>query len=316
MDKRKLGTYYQQVKAELDDKISKANSLLEEIEGLHSEAKTGNTSIQDLSESVTSQVNNISDRVNQLNNEFDKFIELKNQAENSEQGLVATIDLVQGLHQKAQNLIQTLTDVKIDMENLKSGANSIHQEIGASHEESQNILKEIKKIYQLATDTGLANSFDKRRKQLERSVNIWLCITVISMFLAVVGVVIVFLGTNEQQSQWSSVLFTRVTFITPLFLLFFFIASRYTKERDLLERYAFKAVTAVALNSYTKLLRDHFEREEDESRILDFVLFSMKIIYSEPHHQKRDMNLINKNKDRDSDITLNAAESSKNKLDY
>jgi siderophore synthetase component len=58
----------------------------------------------------------------------------------------------------------------------------------------------------------------------------------------------------------------------------------YSKERNLLERYAFKSATALSLEGYTTLLINTFgkEKEVNEEKILEFVINSMAQIYQEP----------------------------------
>ncbi|MEK7609344.1 MAG: hypothetical protein AAB476_02595, partial [Patescibacteria group bacterium] len=82
-----------------------------------------------------------------------------------------------------------------------------------------------------------------------------------------------------------SSLFYRLSFVSPIILIFFVVLRQYSRERRLLESYAFKAATAKALESYTEILARRFLEEQFKHRILDFVLHAMVGIYRHPNNE-------------------------------
>jgi len=79
--------------------------------------------------------------------------------------------------------------------------------------------------------------------------------------------------------MWSRYLFT-----SPAIYLVYLCSKNYNLERDLLEKYAFKAVLSTSLSSYIKLLNEYFPDKGAE--ILSFTLDSTAKIYKEPYHEK------------------------------
>lgn len=82
----------------------------------------------------------------------------------------------------------------------------------------------------------------------------------------------------------SAIAWYRLTLSIPLIFFAIFASIQYIKERNLLEKYAFKETTAIALQAYTKLLTDKFEEEKE--KIITFVLDSIGTIYKEPYLDK------------------------------
>ena len=59
----------------------------------------------------------------------------------------------------------------------------------------------------------------------------------------------------------------RITVTSPAVFLIWFSAAQFSKERYVLEQYEYKTSTAIAINSYAKLLKDRFpDTKYDDQR--------------------------------------------------
>src|SRR3989338_8739737 len=165
------------------------------------------------------------------------------------------------LETKAKELVG-----KIETENTKLATNLRAFEITkaklvidaegiAGHKkEVEGYRKEVEKIYGYINGQGLAHSFSERQKQLKWPLIIWSIMLFASTCLVSWALYEVFRElpidtmTGKRIFEPSS-LFYRLSFVSPIILIFFVSLRQYSRERRLLESYAFKAATAKALES-------------------------------------------------------------------
>lgn len=59
--------------------------------------------------------------------------------------------------------------------------------------------------------------------------------------------------------------------------------KQYNKDRDYVERYAFKSATAEAIRNHVQFLIDKFKDEDKENKILECSIKIVNSIYQEPY---------------------------------
>ena len=156
--------------------------------------------------------------------------------------------------------------------------------------EVEGYRKEVEKIYGYINGQGLAHSFSERQKQLKLPLIIWSVMLFASTCLVSWALYEVFRElpidtiTGKRVFDPSS-LFYRLSFVSPIILIFFVALRQYSRERRLLESYAFKAATAKALESYTEILARRFPEDKFRHRVLAFVLYAMVGIYRHPNNE-------------------------------
>jgi len=287
MNRKDLGSYYKEVKTDIETKLLEIDSLKSSIEEIKEEATTDNSSIGDHLTSAQTVLEKINDKATQLETDLLTVEELRVKAMDPDDGLEITIDEIDTLKKQANDLKNEVAASRNSSQEDTSEIATLKKQsirqagsVSRAEEKAKTSLEQIEKYYKLATDTGLAGSFDKRKRELKDSVRRWFWSFVASTAaLAILLVVLLFVTLNQGIDLGYAFSF-RIIFISPLIFFVGFAAYQYSKERDLLERYAFKAVTALALESYTELLAFRFE---DEDTILEFVITAMKTIYREPH---------------------------------
>ncbi len=243
---------------------------------------------------ISKQVETANGYLERINKSYKDFIDLKKKLEDPKTGLkvilkdsksnlndiVAIKDQTDKIFTEASRIKDDSNKFLIEIEKLASLSQESSALILQYEKESLESKERIEQIYKLATDTGLATSFQARKRELGKGVRIWqttLYVSVVLLFFAV------WLIHNESLREGVLVyelFWFRLTLTLPIIFITMFSASQYSKERGLLERYAFKAATALALDSYTTLLTTKFSTAKDE--ILEFVLSSMSLIYREP----------------------------------
>ena len=290
MNRRELGQYYQEVKAESAQKLAEAEQLKEEIDKLKQSSTDASTEIDGLLTKANETLVEITNKHTTLDSELTELDGLREQAEDPDEGLKATIEEINKSKKRADKLFEEISDLLDiskanikEIEEYRANSNKIYTDLEKMREDSQITLKNIGEIYQLAADTGLAGSFDKRKQELYKYVNTWFR----RMLKGILGLAVILTAflffTIKQDVDLGYAFSFRAVFLSPLIFFIAFCARQYSKERDLLEKYAFKATTALALESYTQLLSNRFDESEHTSRVLDFVLASMTTIYKEPY---------------------------------
>lgn len=141
--------------------------------------------------------------------------------------------------------------------------------------------KEIDKQLRLATGRSLFHSFHKRKKDLEKSQLGWLIALGISIGLLVlfsIWLVHEFGKIDWQNVDWFVDIILKISASTPILYLVAFVTDRYTKERRLVEEYAFKSTISLALKPYFDMVSS--EEITDEER--EFLIKSIENIFTTP----------------------------------
>jgi uncharacterized coiled-coil DUF342 family protein len=269
--------------------LDSATSVKQQIDEVHRLATEAKTAI----DSIHQDTNNKSA---EISNYFGAFQELRQKVDNAETGIDATFakaveffGQISKTNTDANTTKEEILTNKLKSDGLLTETTQIKNTAAANLTESQRLKSEIGKILDLVRDTGLANSFDRRRKRSQWSSLIALGIVFIGVALSAFLINEVFL-TDKGQALFSTIqsdyikFLLRVTLTSPGVFMALFGASQFSKERYFLEQYEFKTAAALALENYTKLLNDNYEGRERE--IFDLNVELIRSVYKEPIYIK------------------------------
>ena len=130
-----------------------------------------------------------------------------------------------------------------------------------------------------------ASDFKKRAQKLQKEVNIWGVIKVLSLVFLATSAFFIFKIQSTIIGNLALVEWARTLFIAPIIYLAYIASQNYEKARGLLERYEYKTATLNALPTDIELLKKEFP--DNQKRILDFALEKMNLIFKEPYSTKR-----------------------------
>jgi hypothetical protein len=271
---------------------------------VHTQALTIRQQINDLLQAVTTSNQSVNqllqdctNKTSEIKSFFTIFQELKAKIENPESGLSIILSKAnEHLGQIIKNgeaAAKTKEDVlsnKIKSEGLLKDTDTLKQSVNANFDESERLKKEIGKILDLVRDTGLANSFDQRRKRSQTSCLISIGAVIVGALLSSWLIHKVFFSEDGQKlfekidNDYIKFLI-RLTLTAPGVFLAWFAATQYIKERHFLEQYEFKTAAALALENYTKLLKQNYGNTK-EKEIFDLNVELIKSVYKEPEYFK------------------------------
>ena len=172
--------------------------------------------------------------------------------------------------------------------NMNTKTKEIDEKTKKFTEETQNIInknieqtKEIDRQLELATGVGLFASFNKRKSDLEVGQWIWLGILIIALLLLIgfsIWITLEFKKIDWQNVNWFIDVILKATLSMPVLYLVAFVTDRYTKERRLLEEYAFKSTISLALKPYFDMVSNTGITNEERQ----FLIKSIENVFSTP----------------------------------
>lgn len=233
-----------------------SNNTLVDIQNILTEAKVKDTNLDNI-----------------VANQFKKQTEIETEFETQkgifEEYKKTTGALTSQLNDLINQTTTTLSSVNTKLEEYKLLEGYI-----------QKKKEEIVKLTGYAADTVLAHSFEKRAGELKRSVTMWGIISAIVTLLTVgwIFLLITDFATNfHLQPKWDSV-FLNFLKTSPFFVALGFSLTQYSKERGLLEDYAFKAAVALTINPYA----DKLDGIESNRLKQQLIVDSIMNVYSKP----------------------------------
>lgn len=276
---------FTELKNKLKEKVEKIDTLVSSSETKSQEVLTLLTSVNTTKQDIDSSHSRINTLKSEIENFYTTFTTLKTQIEDPTNGLQAGIDWSQLKKDEISKQYEEIIKIQTNAENLKTEIEEYKKTVEKYKLESEEFKKSIAETLNFVTSSSLTSSFIERRETVKKSTNFWLWTTIIGTALLGGAVLyIYYLQVNNQDSQnWHA--WYRYLFTSPLIYLVYLSSKNYKLERDLQEKYAFKAVLSTSLESYIKLLKDKFP--EDKDQLLSLTLDTIGKIYKEPYIENK-----------------------------
>ena len=232
----------------IETKIEQSNNLL-------------NQEKKEFDDFITKNTKNYEQKYNELNTIITKYntstTSSLTEIEKKEKSIITShvnIEQIEAylkkLKENISEYINEMTNKTQEIDEKTKQFNNDTQEIINKNKEQT---KEIDKQLRLATGRSLFHSFHKRKKDLENNQWIWLAIlglSIISLIAFSCWMIKELSTINWQNIDWTITILLKILLPLPLIYLVAFVTDRYTKERRLLEEYAFKSTISLALKPY------------------------------------------------------------------
>lgn len=154
---------------------------------------------------------------------------------------------------------------------------------------SDDTLKRIQEIYDIAAETGRSGEFENRRNKLKNEVKKWETRVLISSIVLLVSVVGLFI-LQLWLLDWKIIdlklnFYLRFILLSPVIYYLVFSVNQHNKIQKLYDKYSFKTTLAMSIKHHIELLikQDLFIKEGQIKKVLDFVLEAFNKIYNEPY---------------------------------
>lgn len=264
---------------EIEVLTSTANSLKVDIEKAKETAQKQLAKIDEI-------LGQIQENIANMQKAYQDFLVIQGKIQDKTTGLEAILTQVNSLQKSAKGIFEEIKSFRDESQKYlqevkenKEHTDSFRVAAGEKLKEIEGDRDQVAKIVSLITDTGFANSFHARKKELSKSSDIWLGVFFVGI-AGLIGMLVYFFG-GKAEIPGPGVVFYRLTLTSPLLFLITFAGARYTSDRNMLEKYAFKAAVAEVVRSHTKFL---IEIEDDaDGENTEFARRAIHKIYSEPY---------------------------------
>lgn len=299
---------------QIDSQVTQANTQLERITTFVKQGETDTVSIQQALTEVTeskTQIESIKKtamersatieenyqailkNLESVRQAYQGFIAIKAKIDDPANGLEAALTLANKLKDEiskarasSEDSLQQTKKLEAEINATKSHTDKTRQAIDQTKKTSEQFKDQIAEILKLVTDGSLADGFDARKKELEKSSKRWIIALIISWILLVGAVIYFFHLIPGRQDILGWEILYRIAFTSPFIFAVIFCTQQHGKIRDLLEKYAFKLTVSLSLQNYIKLLNDSFPEKDFRQHLLQFTLSSIEKIYKEPYLEK------------------------------
>ncbi len=290
--------YISTLKDKSEKAVEKINKLLDEA----SEERTTIAQHLDISKETLNQINALLETIKENKENTIRILEEANNSNRSIEDIKNDIiEYHQHIEDAEKKLDEIISKAKQDISEFTKKTDEIIQR----NEEQTN---EIDRQLEKAVGVSLFSTFEERKKQLSKTSNLWLWLIILSVGATVwlsMNIITDFLNNVHQYTQLTKVgwsvdtntsmlvkpiaklnidwmwILLKLTMLLPLVYLISFATSRYSKERRLVEEYAFKSTISLALKPYSDLVQK-VERDGTDSKYRDFLIDSIKSIFVVP----------------------------------
>ncbi len=288
---------FEGIKGRIQGKEGEMDALLSAAKGLRDDVEKTKTTAQQRLAEIESQFVQVKDRIVQMQNAHDSFIAVHARITDPNTGLQAILDKSVDLRKQSS---ETFTEIKTYQEqskkyveqikSIKTETDKIRIEVQQNLKEINFSKTEVEKITALITDTGFANSFQKREKMLRWSAGVWLAILIASV--AWLSWILHASFLNIQGVPELSVILYRLTLTSPLLFLIGIAVNNYSNERSLNEKYAFKATIAAVMRSHSDFLIQVGSRGGPDNTL--FIRTALEGVYVEPYEKNPNLKDVRK----------------------
>lgn len=247
----------QQEFATLQTNQTQSNNLLNNITNFNKNAESFSTTIEQTKNKcneILADLEKKQEKVTQQQNDIDKQIELAN-----------------------TNIQEFETNSKEKIDSIQSGYDSV----------SANV-EEVRKMMGYIADGTLSHSFNKRKENIKRSEKLWMWVSLGTLLGLIAWVCVVFIWLSANTGiVWADILINGIK-ATPLAFAFGFALTEYSKERNILEEYAFREAVAITLTAYLEQLNG--ENTEEQKKLL---VTTVEKLYTKPIISAKEYKMIN-----------------------
>jgi hypothetical protein len=256
-DLNQLIAQKQQEFGTLQNNQNQSNNLLNNITNVNKNAEAHNNAIEQIKtkcNTILTDLEKKQEKVSQQQNDIDKQIELAN-----------------------STLQEFDANSKEKIDSIQSGYDSV----------SANV-EEVRKMMGYIADGTLSHSFNKRKDNIKRSEKLWMWVSLGTLALLIAWVCVVFIWLSANTGiVWADILINGIK-ATPLAFAFGFSLTEYSKERNLLEEYAFREAVAVTLTAYLEQLNG--DNTEEQKKLL---INTVEKLYTKPIISNKEYKLFN-----------------------
>lgn len=263
---------------QLTDKITELNKLIADKQKEFSVLQTNQT-----------QSNNLLNNIKNFNKNAETFSATIEQIKNKCNDVLTDLEQKRDKVSSEQNEIdKQMASINNNLDTLETNMKEKIDLIQNGYDSVSSHVEEVRKMMGYIADGTLSHSFNKRKENIKRSEKLWMWISLGTLALLIAWVCVVFIWLSANTGiVWADILINGIK-AAPLAFAFGFALTEYSKERNLLEEYAFREAVAVTLTAYLNQLDG--EISEEQKRLLTS---TVEKLYTKPIISNKEYKLFN-----------------------
>jgi hypothetical protein len=264
----------------LKEKVELSNEKLEEIEEELARIINEKTELTTQTEKLKSYNDDLISTKEKANKNLDEIVGSLNESKSNEKLITSFANKVQERDKRLSEL-EVLTD-----ENNKK--------LVEYETERQNILNESKKLIESAktalnykTAEGISASFQVQYEKANNKVvfGSWILGAIVCLLLTIgLGIWILHNATNDM-----IILFARISLLPLPIIGAVFCANQYTKQKNIIEDYAYKMVLAKSIVGFSEQLKKNGTENNEE--YIHYIKTSLEEIHKDPLRKRSNLNI-------------------------
>ena len=274
----------------LEDEIKKTQQRLSEVGTTYSEIQSKREEYNTIISELTSTKDSFIEELNVFTTEFGEYKELTKKAKNNETEIATSLESANKNLEKFNEFItridereQTLAKQAVSTTTYESKLNEYTQEHITKLEEAKQLIEEAKTALHYKNAEGLSAAFSH---QLDTASNkharLWWLGGAIIFILATLSIgiwIVTGWGLNESvdQNQMILNLVGRLSMIPFTIAGAIFCANQYTKQKNIIEDYAYKTTIAKSIIAFSEELRS-----KDPERYAEYISTILREIHQDP----------------------------------
>lgn len=264
-------------KGEIEALLSNARNLTEDTTKFKKSAEE-NLSISD------KLLTDFQHKAGLMKEAFVEFTEIKKKIDDKTTGLDVVLKLVQQAQADSQKLVSEINESlkaskanEVEILEIKERTKASLGDILVALDEVNNKKLQVEDVAGLVIDGSFAHTFEKRKQEIYKGLDSDLFAWKYLMLLGVILLIVLeFAIGNSNDVQG---FLNRISYSSPLIFLILFSAVQYSKDRQYLEKYAFKAASAAVIRNHIEFLIEKFKSDK---RVMDFAIDAFNSLYTEP----------------------------------
>ena len=264
--------------AQLNEKVNELNKLIAQK---HQEFATLQSN-QNQSNNLLNNITNVNKNAETHNNAVEQ---IKNKCNT----------ILTDLEKKQEKVSQQQKDIDKQIETANASLNGFERDskekiaaIQSGYDSVSANVEDVRKMMGYIADGTLSHSFNKRKENIKRSEKLWMWICLGTLLGLIAWVCVIFIWLSADTGiVWADILINGIK-ATPLAFAFGFALTEYSKERNILEEYAFREAVAVTLTAYLEQLNG--ENTEEQKKLL---VSTVEKLYTKPIISAKEYKLFN-----------------------
>lgn len=307
-----INNYFKNVQEIFNDLTNEETGVakrLKSVETLETSIETAKTNADAHLTSITTALASVQTKITEMETAYQSFTEINDKITDDESGLKAILAESKSLYSDIEatkvttetvfkeigKFKDTASNYINEIAGLKTTATKTLEKIAKNHEESENLKSRIDDIFKVSSRDVHANYFDERKRTLGKTSIAWLIaflimlavtITLGIVFIAPLSEIIKNGDTKSAATVSLEAFLVRLGIVTPALLATIYCLNQFGHDRRLHEKYAFKAVSMLSIESSVQLLDRSLEKnkkeEERDNKIINFAVTTLESIYSDP----------------------------------